>query len=1096
MNDTTLASPPPRKGRGWLRIPAWFAGILIVLLVLVYFVATSSAFFKGVILPQVGKAVNADITVGDASISPFKEVVLRNLKVQTTGTEPLVTAPEVRVRYRLLDILGGNIHVDEVVLSSPTVIVVENPDKTSNLDPLMQSQPGKPNAQPAQPSKPAQLDLGKVTLTDATVRKVKVYQNGNRDTLEVSHLNVTLEDLKNGQTGKLGLDADLKAENHPPAPGVSGLLQAKLKGSFAFTLAADLKPVSIKGNTRLEVSRAEGALAELATLGADLDCEVTPTEIKQVALRFQKSDARLGEVRVSGPFDLEKVEGRLAVAIQSIDKQLLNLAGAKSGIDFGATTLNSTNEIQLAKAGSSITAVGQLNVSRFSVTRTNETTPPLDFLAEYNVTVDRAQSNALLRGLTLTGTQRGSRLLRAELTSPMQIAWGAAASAVGDSTFQFTVTGLNLADWKPFLGHLAAAGTVNAQAKLLSQQGGQQLTFDLGSQIENLTAAVGSNSITQAGVTLKASGKAIGLKQFNLSQCELQVARKTQPLLSVSGSGSYDLEPQSADLQVMAQAALARLLEVVPQPDAVVSSGTAEFKGHITQKQKTQTITGSLTLADFTGRFGKNEFRGLAAKVQMDASLGKQVADVRQFQIALAPTARAKNELQLSGQIDMSQTNAIRGQLKLAADSLDVTSYYDLFAGEKKTSETKPAPGGTRSAPAASSSEKEPAATQLPFRNFTAEVNIRRFYLREVEVADFQTTAKVDGGHVVLNPFKLTLNGAPADLTLDLDLGVPGYKYDAACNAQRIPLAPLMNSFAPERKGQVGGTVTAQARVSGTGVTGASLQRNLTGQFDVSSTNLNLAVANIKSPMLKRLVNVVSLIPELVRNPLSAATQILQGSSGKAGSSGGLADELQKSPVNAILARGKVGSGRVDLQQAVVQSAAFEADAQGTISLAAVLTNSVIQIPVAVSLSRSIAQQMSLVSTNTPTNTAYAKVPDFLKMKGTVGAPEAEINKLALAGTVLKGVGNSIASGGGILQQIGEALTGQAPGATNAATNTNTNQPASKGGGLLQSLGGLLNEGAAGTNKNTPTNTQTNQAATNQSPAGDLINDLFGPKKK
>jgi hypothetical protein len=375
-------------------------------------------------------------------------------------------------------------------------------------------------------------------------------------------------------------------------------------------------------------------------------------------------------------------------------------------------------------------------------------------------------------------------------------------------------------------------------------------------------------------------------------------------------------------------------------------------------------------------------------------------------------------------------------------------------------------------------------------------VNIRRFYLREVEVADFQTTAKVDGGHVVLNPFKLTLNGAPADLTLDLDLGVPGYKYDAACNAQRIPLAPLMNSFAPERKGQVGGTVTAQARVSGTGVTGASLQRNLTGQFDVSSTNLNLAVANIKSPMLKRLVNVVSLIPELVRNPLSAATQILQGSSGKAGSSGGLADELQKSPVNAILARGKVGSGRVDLEQAVVQSAAFEADAQGTISLAAVLTNSVIQIPVAVSLSRSIAQQMSLVSTNTPTNTAYAKVPDFLKMKGTVGAPEAEINKLALAGTVLKGVGNSIASGGGILQQIGEALTGQAPGATNAATNTNTNQPASKGGGLLQSLGGLLNEGAAGTNKNTPTNTQTNQAATNQSPAGDLINDLFGPKKK
>jgi uncharacterized protein involved in cysteine biosynthesis len=133
MTDATLASPAPRKGRGWLRLLAWIAGILIVLLVLVYFVATSSAFFKGVILPRVSKAVNADITVGDASISPFKEVVLRNLKVQTTGIEPLVTAAEVRVRYSLMDIVGGNIHVDEVLLSSPTVILIENPDKSSNL---------------------------------------------------------------------------------------------------------------------------------------------------------------------------------------------------------------------------------------------------------------------------------------------------------------------------------------------------------------------------------------------------------------------------------------------------------------------------------------------------------------------------------------------------------------------------------------------------------------------------------------------------------------------------------------------------------------------------------------------------------------------------------------------------------------------------------------------------------------------------------------------------------------------------------------------------------------------------------------------------
>ena len=202
--------------------------------------------------------------------------------------------------------------------------------------------------------------------------------------------------------------------------------------------------------------------------------------------------------------------------------------------------------------------------------------------------------------------------------------------------------------------------------------------------------------------------------------------------------------------------------------------------------------------------------------MQVDASLNKQVADVRQFQITLTPTARATNQVQLSGQVDMSQTNAIQGNLKLVADSLDFTSYYDLFMGGKQAPATGPATAAPQtartSAPAPADANKEPEPMKLPLRNFTAEASIRRLYLHEVEIADWQTTTKIDGGHVVVNPFKLTLNGAPVNSTVDLDLGVPGWKYDTSLSAQAIPLAPLVNSFQPERKGQIGGTMTVQGR--------------------------------------------------------------------------------------------------------------------------------------------------------------------------------------------------------------------------------------------------------------------------------------------
>jgi hypothetical protein len=1165
--------PTPRKRRRWLRILGLILGIFLVLLVVVYFVGTSSGFVKSVILPRVSKSVNADITVSDASISPFKQVILQNLKVQVAGQEPVLTAPEVRLRYSLMDIIGGNIHVDEVTISSPIVTLVENPDGTKNLPPESKSQKEKPAEKPKAESKPPQIDLKKLLLSDATVRQIKVHKNGKRDVAELSHVNVNLENVKNGQTGKLTLDADIKMDNNPPSPATNGLLEAKLKGNFDFALSADLKPASIKGNTHLGVTRAAGALSDLATFATDLDCEVTPTDVRQVALRFQKSGVHLGELRVNGPLDMEKSEGRLTVQLLSIDKQLLNLAGAAQGLDFGPTAISSSNEIQLAKSGKLITAAGRFDVNKLQVTRTNQTTPSLDFRADYDVSVDLAASNALVRVLNLTGTQKGTQFLRGELSSPMNLAWGNTANAVGDSTLNFSITGFDLADWKPFLGDSVTSGIVGTKTKLLSQQGGKLITFESDSRIDNLTAGSGSNQIMRAAITAHAAGKATDLKQFNLSDYRLQVTQDNQPLLTVTGMGTVDNAKTNADLQVTVQASLAQLLKAKPQTNVMISSGTLELKARVVQKQDNQTITGNLVLADLTGRSGDNEFRSFGTKMELDinkagpqiqirkvagtlseggntgggfdlsgnynvdtkaaqltakltdfnqnglrpflepmltdkklvsvainataavqynpqadssikadfkmanlvvndpknqipatpleakavadVSLRKNVTDIRQCQLTLTPTSRAKNELNVTGHVDSSQSNAITGNLKLAADSLDMTTYYHLFAGGKKPEEKTPtaAPKPQPATPAANPADanKEPDAKQLPFRNFLADAAIGRFYLDEVEITNLLTKVKIDGGHVLVDPCKLALNGAPVSTKVDLDLGVPGYKYDVAFNAQGIPLAPFVNTFQPERKGQIGGAMTAQAKISGAGTTGANLKKTLAGQFDVNSTNLNLSVVNIRSTLLKRVINVVATIPELVKNPASVVGAVF----GK----GGLSEDLAKSPIDTLMVRGVVGAGKMELQQSVVQSAAFKAEATGTLALADVLTNSTIHFPVSISLNRGMAEKFGLVPANTPTNEAYAKLPDFVTMTGTVGDPKEQINKIALAGTAFKTVG-SIVGGfggktGGIIKNAGDLLTGQ---------RSATNAPATGG--------------------------------TNQSPANNLLDQFFKPKKK
>ncbi|HUZ07048.1 MAG TPA: AsmA family protein, partial [Candidatus Paceibacterota bacterium] len=642
MSDTIAVSSPPKKRRRWLRWLAWSSAILLVLIVAIYFVATSSAFLKAVILPRVGSALNATVTVSDASIHPFSGIVLDDLKVQPNGQSPLVTASEVRVSYHLFDILGGNLHVDEIALVSPTVELVQNPDGSSNLGTLLKALSSKSSAatKPATTSaasKPLQIDLGKLTLTHATILQIKNYADGRSDFAGLTNVNVTLTNLKNGQTAKLELAADIRVENN--STNSSGSLAAALKGGFSCAFTPDMKPGSASGSLNLSVSQAGGAFGDLENFTAVLDCDVTPTEIKQLALHFQQAGSPLGELAVTGPFDAEKMEGKLSVVLHGIDRRLLNLVGEKSGLDFGTTQIdctneielakagasitaagrfdadkvqvtragqttptlnfsaayavtvnrtaqsatmrslnltgtqngapllsamlaspmtvglgggasslgdavldvavtnlkladwkpflgnlanpasgsggidfdtteiNSTNEIQLAKAGAAITATGKFNVDKLQLTRAGQTTPSLDLSADYDITLDRTAQSATLRSLNLTGTQNGALLLNAQLTSPMSVSWGSDASGMGDAALDLAVTGLNLADWQPFLGNIATAGKVGLKLKVTSHQGGKQIGFDLNTDVANLAAHLGSNQISSAEITLAAHGQ-------------------------------------------------------------------------------------------------------------------------------------------------------------------------------------------------------------------------------------------------------------------------------------------------------------------------------------------------------------------------------------------------------------------------------------------------------------------------------------------------------------------------------------------------------------------------------------------------------------
>ena len=202
------------------------------------------------------------------------------------------------------------------------------------------------------------------------------------------------------------------------------------------------------------------------------------------------------------------------------------------------------------------------------------------------------------------------------------------------------------------------------------------------------------------------------------------------------------------------------------------------------------------------------------------------------------------------------------------------------------------------------------------------------------------------------------------------------------------------------------------------------------------------------------------MIPELAKNPESAVVSLVSSltSGSGSGQKGGLSADLERSPIDQIVGKGTIGSGQVVLQQALVESPAFQAKANGTITLAPILTNSTLDIPVSIALSRPLAERLNLVPANSPTNALYALLPDFLTMRGTAGQPKSDVNKAVLAGTVFKGVGGIVSQFSGSGKSSGKGL-----------------------GGFLQGLGGGTNA-PAGSNAS---------PATNQSPVNNLLKGLF-----
>jgi hypothetical protein len=392
----------------------------------------------------------------------------------------------------------------------------------------------------------------------------------------------------------------------------------------------------------------------------------------------------------------------------------------------------------------------------------------------------------------------------------------------------------------------------------------------------------------------------------------------------------------------------------------------------------------------------------LTLSLDLDVSQRSNAVDVRTLVLSVPPTRRAKNLLTFKGALDLG-THPPPAQFTATSDGLDLTSYWDLAAGLRSPSASAPAtPPGSALAQA-----------PRPLPNATLDIRASKLFLREIAVSNLVAKVQSQNGVVSVNPCQLTLNGAPCTFSASFQPVQPASTpapFDFRVTTERIPIGPIASSIAPENKGTVDGELTLNAEFRSAGASGSDLRRSLAGQASVMVTNANILLLGPRAAAV--LVPVATLLG---------------------------VPELTASPLNTLVAEATTGTGELRIRELHVSSPAFVARSQGAIRIADVLTNSPIQLPVQLALRRALAEKANLIPPGTPTNSAYVPLPQFLSIQGTVGAPNAKTDKLALSGMLLNALpsGKSTGKAGDLLKGIGNILGGQPsalkPGATTPA---------------------------------------------------------------
>lgn len=300
---------------------------LLVLILVAFWMITSSFFITGVILPMVSDSIDLQIDAEHVDLSIFKSRLKAKNLLIWSGKTPLLKAEKLDGGFSLFDLLAGRFVFRDVLLDKAIITIARDPKGKWNYeDPqqvvsnivIKKTISAAPSAKGSKNDDDEKIfiDLKNIQITNSSFILALGDITRAPDRMEFQNLNINLPEFKNNKASTLTLKANVSVKSK------SGITVEKGEWNATLTAAFDdyLHPYTIKLDSNLNKLDGiiNGVKINNSNLAFDIDAHgdkksivIKKFYLRQMDKGFIKTNVELSSYINFDPF---KIKGEIKIA--------------------------------------------------------------------------------------------------------------------------------------------------------------------------------------------------------------------------------------------------------------------------------------------------------------------------------------------------------------------------------------------------------------------------------------------------------------------------------------------------------------------------------------------------------------------------------------------------------------------------------------------------------------------------------------------------------------------------------------------------------------------------------------------------------------